>query len=105
HAAGAAVGQRGDAAAPQAFDAIERAALAAGVVVLLPRDVVVQPQVVVVVGHERQAQAGVPAGAGHLLAAAAEAQAALPQAAIGQGQRIPSGAGFVDVVIAAAHGD
>ncbi|KAG1205220.1 hypothetical protein G6F35_011778 [Rhizopus arrhizus] len=102
-AAAVRVGNDRVADAPQAGQAVQRAGLAFAVVVLLPRDVVVQPQLVVIVDAEVQAHAGVPVGVGHRLATATEADAALPQAAVGQGQCVPLRIGGFGVVVAAAY--
>ncbi|KAG0772808.1 hypothetical protein G6F22_015423 [Rhizopus arrhizus] len=83
-AAAVRVGNDRVADAPQAGQAVQPAGLALAVVVLLPRAVLVQPQLVVIVDAEVQAHAGVPVGVGHRLATATEADAALPQAAVGQ---------------------
>src|SRR5690606_27588433 len=94
--------------APEALDAAERSRLAFGVVVHLPRDDVLDAHLVLLARLVAQPQPGVPARALDLLAAAAEAERPLPDAAGlvrrgGQRQRLPLGHRLVDVVIAAAY--
>src|SRR5690606_37093857 len=93
---------------PQALYAIECPRLAFAVVVLLARRIVVEPYLVPLVGGVGETQPSVPVDIRDLLAAAAEADRALPHAARRirrrrQRQRLPFRYRRVAVVVAAAH--